>query len=165
MLAHIWVAQPTDGDDGRALRAALELAACSGAHVTVCLLLDAGDDEPIDPREQLAREIAGDSAVARSRADARALALSCAPDVRLTSCVARVGVPVDVLDLVRTARPDLAVVTAPRRRGMRWVRRLLMPDATDVLVDAAPCPVLVIRPAQDRTGAIGATGHPAADDA
>ena len=146
MLAHIWVAQHSDGDDGRALRAALELAACSGAHVTVCHLLGTGDDEPIDPRDQLAQEIAGESAVARGRRPARALALICAPDVGLTSCAARVGVPADVLDLVRTARPDLAVVTAPRRRGVRWLRRLLMPDQTDVLVDAAPCPVLVIRP-------------------
>ena len=114
--------------------------------MTVCHLLGAGDDEPIDARDVLARELVGDSATARCREATRALATRRAPDVTVTSCVARSCSADDVLDLLRTARPDLAVVAVPRRRGWRWLRRLLMPDATDVLVDEAPCPVLVSRP-------------------
>lgn len=146
MLAHIWVASPSAAGTDRALRLALELAACSGARVTVCHLVGAGDDEPIDARDALAHELAGDSAAARCHAATRAVALRCAPGVPVTSCVARVGAAGDVLDLLRAAHPDLAVVAAPRRRGLQWLRRLLVPDATDVLVDASPCPVLVSRP-------------------
>ena len=145
VLAHIWVARHA-GDDARALRVALELAACSGARVTVCHLLPGGDDAPVGARDALARELVGEGAASRCHAETRAHARRCAPDLAVTSCIAHVGAVADVLDLVRAARPDLAVVTTPRRRRARWLRRLLMPDETDVLVDAAPCPVLVIRP-------------------
>ena len=128
------------------MRLALELAACSGARVTVCHLVAGGDDEPIDARDALLRDLAGDSAAARCGAATRELALRCAPGVAVTSCVARVRAAGDVLDLLRAAHPDLAVVAAPRRRGLRWLRRLLIPDTTDVLVDESPCPVLVTRP-------------------
>lgn len=145
VLAHIWVAHHA-GSDGRALRVALELAAGSGARVTVCHLLCGGDDEPLEAPDALARELVGQGAISRCHAETRALARRCAADLAVTSCVARVEAVTDVLDLVRAARPDLAVVTSPRRRRARWLRRLLMPDETDLLVAAAPCPVLVIRP-------------------
>jgi len=145
VLAHIWVAHRV-GTDGPALRVALELAAGSGARVTVCHLICGGDDEPVDVPDALAREHVGQGAISRCHAETRTHARRCAPDVAVTSCVARIGAVADVLDLVRTARPDLAVVSTPRRRRARWLRRLLMPDETDLLIAAAPCPVLVIRP-------------------
>lgn len=141
---HIWVAHHPAVDDDRALCLALELAARTQAHVTVCHILGTCDDEPIDARDLLARELVGAGCAAHCHAEARAIAMRCAPDVQLVSCVARAGAA-DVLDLVRDARPDLAVVMA-RGRRLRWLRRLLAPNADDLLVDEAPCPVLVIRP-------------------
>lgn len=145
VLTHIWVARRA-GTDDCALRVALELAACCGARVTVCHLLPGSDEEAVDARDALARELVGEGDASRCHAETRARARRCAPDLVVGSCVARGAAVADVLDLVRAARPDLAVVATPRRRGARWLRRLLVPDEADVLVDAAPCPVLVIRP-------------------
>jgi nucleotide-binding universal stress UspA family protein len=143
VFEHIWVAVDGGGDDGSGLRVAMDLARCTGARVTVCHVLGAEDDEPVDDRDALAHELLGAGAAARCRARTTATALGSSPVVDVVPCVVR-GRWAEVLaDLVRRARADLVVIASPRRPRGR-LGRLLGGDPLRRVLDHAACPILVI---------------------
>jgi nucleotide-binding universal stress UspA family protein len=142
VFRHIWVAQHDSEGDDAALSLAVWLARSAGARLTICHVIPPGaEEEPVDEHEQIMRALVGEGETARCSARINATATWSAPDVSVHGCLAA-GRPDDVLlDLLRSAHPDIAVVAA-RRRRLRWLRGR---DAAARLADDAPCPVMIIR--------------------
>jgi nucleotide-binding universal stress UspA family protein len=140
----------------RALEAATEIAGKFGASLTVAIVRPETEDAPSPDLERLFP--LGDDprplGVILDEARDRALAKGARS---IDSTVLR-GDVVDLLvSLLERERYELAVVGS---RGVSAGRRIFLGSVSSALVDRAPCPVLVIRPAKRSAGSRSAASAP-----
>lgn len=141
MFGDIWVTFDDSECADWAATVALQLARAAPARVTFAHVT-APEDEPVDDREELGRELLGSGGLVRARQRIAGHIAGAACDVETRVRVASGPVAPTLLELLLHGHPDLIVATAsgPLRFGR-------LPGVVRTLAAHGPCPLLVLFPA------------------
>ncbi len=156
MFERILVAFDGSPPSREACRVALEIAVRFGSSITVAVV-HPPSDEPTDGRLELLVPVDPEGKTLAQLIEEMQKEAKSRKIPSLEPAFLQGDVVPTLLEYLRAHPQDLAVTGS---RGLSRGRRLLLGSVSSALVDAAPCPVLVVRPGAPKPAGAGSRPAP-----